>query len=142
MRRRQYVALAVAALAGCTTTDDDDDDRSHVYEHAMQSALEDDGATVHELSVEENVAEIEYTPAEPTEESIQASIETGARAVYDRVYGGWDVDRLDARVVVDGELVVTWHVEREWVEQHRAGEISRDEFGRLVEDSVEEHVDR
>lgn len=143
MRRRRYlVGLSTAtglALAGCTN--DDDSDPNEAYRNAFRSVLTDDGHTIREFEVDGGVVDLEYVPAEPTEEGVEASIQTIARAYYDRVYGGWDVDRLDAAVYVDGSLVATWRMESAWVQQHRDGDISRDELGEKVEASVEEYED-
>ncbi|MEF8914041.1 hypothetical protein [Natronomonas sp.] len=79
------------------------------------------------------------SPAEATEASIEESVRTAGRAYYDRIYGGWDVDRLDAAAFIDGSLVITWHMKSEWVRQHRDGDMSRDELGEKIQATVERH---
>jgi hypothetical protein len=150
MRRRQYLAcvtLASSALvAGCSgsdeTTPESDGGSSDIRREAFRDALTEDGITVRELVIDDDShVNLEYEPAEPTEESVRDSIDTAARAFFDRVYGesGWAVERLDARVVVDGTLVATWHMKSKWIEQYLDGRISREEMAARVEDSVERH---
>lgn len=147
LRRRYLTSLALAlggpALAGCAGSDDDAGVERHSegYVAAFRDALEDEGHEVHELVIEAGVVQVEYAPAELTEEAIEESIRTGAYAYWERVHGGWKVDRLEARVVVGGDLVATWRVETEWVERHLAGDISRQELAAKVEASVERHDD-
>jgi hypothetical protein len=150
MRRRQYLRGCLlagsAALAGCSgggeTATETDDGPSEIRREAFRDALTENGITVHELAVDDDThVNVEYEPAEPTEESVRSSIDTAARAFFDRVYGesGWAVERLDARVVVVGRLVATWRMESEWIEQYLEGRISREEMAARVEDSVERH---
>jgi len=146
MHRRRYLVGAVSAaglpLVGCTGDGDagtETEDDSDVYREAFRNALEDDGHAVGELSVDGRVR-LSYSPAEPSEDGVRQSVNDAARAFFDRVYGGWDVDGLDARVLVDGELVATWRMERTWIESYLDGELSREELGRKVEDSVERRV--
>ena len=150
MRRRQYLACVTLAsnalLAGCSgsdeTTPESDDGSSDIRREAFRDALTEDGITVRELVIDDDShVNLEYEPAEPTEESVRDSIDTAARAFFDRVYGesGWAVERLDARVVVDGTLVATWHMKSEWIEQYLEGRLSREEMAARVEDSVERH---
>lgn len=150
MRRRQYLRGCLlagsAALAGCSggdgTATESDDGASEVRREAFREALTESGITVRELAVDDaGHVNVEYEPAEPTEESVRNSIDTAARAYFDRVYGesGWAVERLDASVVIGGRLVATWHMKSEWIEQYLEGRISREEMAARVEDSVERH---
>ncbi|MUV87226.1 hypothetical protein GJ631_11785 [Natronomonas sp. CBA1123] len=150
MRRRQYLAglslASSALLAGCSGSDDTtatpDSESSDIRREAFREALTENGITVRELAVDdESHVNLEYEPAEPTEESVRNSIDAAARAFFDRVYGesGWAVERLDARVVIDGTLVATWQMESEWIEQYLEGRISREEMAARVENSVERH---
>lgn len=139
MYRRTYLAGACLALAGCSGSEGRQRDDSEVYRSALRETLEADGITVRDITVEDAVVDLEYEPAEPTEESVEESIHTTARAYYDRVYGGWEVDRLNSGVHVDETLVATWHMESQWVQQHRDGDISRGELGEKVEETVEQH---
>lgn len=156
MRRRRYLevvglAASSAAVAGCSGDDgtatgpDRNDDgmatateRNDVYRAAFRDAVERDGHAVEALAVETRVA-LAYSPAEPTEDGVRESLTDVARRFFDRVDGGWDVEGLDARVYVDGGLVVTWRMERAWIEAYLAGDITREELGRRVEGSVQRH---
>jgi len=151
MRRRRYLvscALAAGSVsAGCTgdSETEDDDGRNDAYRRAFREELTEAGMEVLALGIDEGVVDLAYAPgdlppdADETkyEARIEATVETGARAYYDRVYGGWDVERLDAAVRVDDSLVATWHMESAWVRQHLDGDITREELGRKVEGSVE-----
>jgi hypothetical protein len=150
MRRRRYLVCcgltAGIAIAGCTGNGDseEEDDRGNdeIRREAFRNALTGNGITIHELSIDENSHVIlEYSPAEPTEESVEDSIDATARAFFDRVYGeeGWAVEQLDARVVVDGTLVATWSMKAEWIEQYLEGRLSREEMAARVEETVERH---
>lgn len=149
MRRRRYL-LACASLglplAGCTGDDGEATETEaaaaqNAYEEAFRDALEGEGIEILDLSYDDGVVRLEYVPAEPTEASVEESIEVGARAYFDRVYGGWNADRLDASAYLEGSLVATWHMETGWIDAYLAGEISREELGQRVEDSVERHDD-
>ena len=143
VRRRRYlagIAVATAApVAGCsgdgngaaTVTN-----QGEVYRNAFVDAIERKGHVVATLAVDTRV-DLEYTPDEPSEEGVGESINHVARAFFDRVNGGWAVEGLDAGVLIEGSLVATWHMERAWIEAYDDGDISREELGRRVEDSVE-----
>jgi hypothetical protein len=143
VRRRRYlagIAVATAApVAGCSGDGDGAatvTNRGDVYRGAFIDAVESDGHDVTTLTVDTRV-DLEYTPAEASEPGVRQSINDVARAFFDRVYGGWDVEGLDAGVQVNGSLVATWNMERAWIEAYVDGDISREELGRRVEDSVE-----
>jgi hypothetical protein len=144
VRRRRYlagVALAATPLAGCsgdgngaaTVTN-----QGAVYREAFVDAIDRNDHVVRTLEVETRVA-LEYTPAAASEEGVRESVNDVARAFFDRVNGGWGVDGLDASVLIEGSLVATWNMERDWIEAYVDGDISRDELGKRVEDSVERH---
>lgn len=144
MRRRRYLAGLSAtvglAVVGCTSNESNANaDPNEAYRNAFRTTLTDEGISIRQFAVNDGVVDLEYVPAEPTEEGVENSIHTTARAYYDRVYGGWDVDRLEAAAFIDGSLVATWHMESRWVEQHRDGDISRDELGEKIEATVERH---
>lgn len=142
MRRRRYLAglaaLSGLCLAGCTD-DQPETDPNEAYRNAFRTALTDAGITIRTFEVRGGVVDLEYVPAEATEKSIEESIQTAARAYYDRVYGGWDVDRLSAAAYIDGSLVASWRMESEWVQQHRDGDISRSELGEKIRATVERY---
>ncbi len=145
MRRRRYVAgialAAAAPLAGCSGNGNGAatvTNQSAVYREALVNAVEDDGHVVRDVTVDGRVA-LTYSPAEGTRDGVEASIRDVSRAFFDRVYGGWTVEGLDARVRIDGTLVATWRMERRWIESYLAGDITRDELGQRVEESVERH---
>jgi len=147
VRRRRYLAgyaLAVGSLGTAGCTGDDGGDRAtvetdqEVYADALRDAVGDAGHSVHELSVADRVF-LAYSPQEPTERGVEESIEDVGRAFFDRVYGGWDVDGLDARVRIDGALDATWRMEREWIASYIDGDLDREELGRRVKESVERH---
>ena len=143
VRRRRYlagIAVATAApVAGCsgdgagpgTVTN-----QGEVYRNAFVDAIERNGHVVATLAVDTRV-DLEYTPAETSEEGVGESINHVARAFFDRVTGGWAVEGLDAGVLIEGSVAATWNMERSWIEAFVDGDISREELGRRVEDSVE-----
>lgn len=144
MHRRRYLAgLSTAlglAFAGCTGSGTEQSDPNEAYRNAFRTTLTDEGITIRRFEVGEGgVVELEYAPADATEASVEESVRTAGRAYYDRVYGGWDVDRLDATAFIDGSLVATWRMESQWVRQHRDGDISRDELGEKIQATVERH---
>lgn len=148
MRRRRYLVgcalVAGAPLAGCTgdtsePTETEAAAEQTAYEDAFREELAREDVEIVALGYDDGRVTLEYEPPEPTEESVEASIEVGARAFFDRVYGGWTADRLDASVFVDGSLVATWHMDTEWIDAYLAGEITRDELGERVEGSVERY---
>ena len=135
MLRRRW--LVVAAVAGCSGgTDDTPTDDSDTYRMAFRAAVERAGHAVRSLSVDDRVRLV-YSPAEPTEAGVRASVEDVSRAFFDRVYGGWEPAGLDARVRIDGDLVAVWRMERAWVESYLDGDIDREELAARVENSVE-----
>lgn len=142
MRRRRYLAgvstVFSLAVLGCTS-DEAESDPSEAYRNAFRTTLTDEGIAIRRFEVNDGVVALEYVPADATEASVEASVETIARAYYDRIYGGWEVDRLDAAAFIDGSRVATWHMESRWVQQHRDGDISRDELGAKIEATVERH---
>ncbi|WP_336136845.1 hypothetical protein [Natronomonas amylolytica] len=143
MRRRRYLAgLSTAlgvAFVGCTDDGTERSDPNEAYRNAFRTTLTDEGITIRRFEVREGVVALEYAPAEATEASVEESVRTAGGAYYDRIYGGWDVDRLEAEVFVDGSLVATWHMESRWVRQHRDGDISRDELGEKIQATVKRH---
>lgn len=142
MRRRRYLVgtvLAVTPLAGCSGNGNGAatvTNKSAVYREAFVSSIEDHDHVVRDVTVDSRVA-LEYSPAEASESGVAASVQDVARAFFGRVNGGWTVEGLDARVVVDGTLVATWRMESRWIESYVDGDITRDELGRRVENSVE-----
>jgi hypothetical protein len=143
VRRRRYlarIAVATAApVAGCSGDGDGPatvTNRDDVYRDAFVDAIERDGHVVATLAVDTRV-DLEYTPAEASEPGIRRSINDVAKAFFDRVNGGWAVEGLDAGVLVEASVVATWNMERAWIEAYLDGDISREELGRRVEDSVE-----
>lgn len=60
--------------------------------------------------------------------------------VFRDVFGeDWDGERIEATVYdLDGERVGSWHVERAWLRDLAAGELSEVEFSRKVVDAIEE----
>lgn len=144
MHRRRYLAgLSTAlglSLVGCTGTNDKaQGDPNEAYRNAFRSTLTDAGITIRTFEVSDGVVDLEYVPAEATEASVEESVQTAGRAYYDRIYGGWDVDRLEAAAFIDGSLVATWRMESEWVRQHRDGDITREELGEKIQGTVERH---
>lgn len=143
VRRRRYlagIAVATAApVAGCSGDGDGAatvTNQGEVYRNAFVDAVERNGHVVETLAVDTRV-DLEYTPAEAPEEGVGESINHVARAFFDRVNGGWAVEGLDAGVLIEASVVATWHMERAWIEAYVDGDISREELGRRVEDSVE-----
>ena len=135
--RRRCLALATVALAGCAGDDagtPTDTEGSDAYRTAFVDAVGQDGHAVRELSVDDRVA-LAYAPEEPSEAGVAESVDDVARAFFDRVYGGWPVTGLDARVVVEGSLVATWRIERAWIESYLDGDIGREELAARVEAS-------
>lgn len=150
MRRRGYLvscSLVGVTLAGCTGGDTSEPTETEAaadqtaYEDAFRDALSREGIAIRDLTYEDGSVRLEYEPAEPTEAGVEQSIEVAARAYFDRVYGGWNAARLDASAYVDGSLVATWRMETAWIDAYLAGEITRDELGQRVEDSVERFDD-
>lgn len=143
MHRRRYLAgLSTAvglSLVGCTSNEPENGDPNEAYRNAFRTTLTDAGITIRTFEVNDGVVDLEYVPAEATEASVEASVQTAARAYYDRIYGGWDVDRLEAAAFIDGSLVATWRMESKWVRQHRDGDITRDELGEKIQGTVERH---
>lgn len=150
MRRRRYLLACSSlgtALAGCTGGSSGDATETEAaaaqttYEDAFREALGREGIEIRDLTYDDGAVVVAYVPAEPTEEGVEESIQVAARAYFDRVYGGWNADRLDASAYVDDSLVATWHMETAWIDAYLAGEITREELGQRVEDSVERHDD-
>lgn len=148
MRRRPYLAacaVLVAPAAGCTGDDSTEATETEAaaeqtaYEDAFRDALAREGIEILELAYDDGRVILDYEPAEPTEAGVEESVEVAARAYFDRVYGGWSAQLLDASAYVDGSLVATWRMETAWIDAYLAGDITRDELGRRVEDSVERH---
>lgn len=146
MRRRELLVLCVA-LAGCTGGGGDSgsgdgdgagDERDDTYLTAFDDALAEADLEVLSLEVVQGVVELAYVPAEASEDGVEESIRDVGFAFYQRVRGGWDVDRLDAEVHVDDEVVATWEMRRAWIEAYLDGELSREELEARVEASVEE----
>lgn len=154
MDRRRYLALLAAggAFAGCTDDGQEveaETDDSEVRREALREALVREDIEVEELRVEGERVELVYSPPDLPEDAdeadyearVEETIETTARAFYRRVRGGWDVEGLDATVLVDGTMVATWRMESEWIERHRAGEITREELRAKIEATVERHYE-
>jgi len=145
MHRRRYLADAAAllvpsVLAGCSGDEPEGSgtptSRNEVYRSAFVDSIERDNHAVVDLEVAPRV-QLTYSPATSSEAGVEESIGHVARAFFDRVNGGWDVAGLDASVRVDGSIVATWNMESAWIEAYVDGDITRDELGKRVEDSVE-----
>lgn len=150
MHRRRYLvacALLGVGIAGCTgddpagPTETEAASAQTTYEEAFRDALEREGIEVLELAYDDGRVIVEYEPAARSEAGVQESIEVAARAYFDRVYGGWNAALLDVSVSIDGSLVATWHMDSEWIDAYLDGEITREELGQRVEESVERHDD-
>lgn len=151
MLRRRYVALCAlgvgGGLAGCTNGDGDPGSGGDVYERAFREALTEENVEIHTLQNDERRVELVYSPGglgpDADEDDYRARVEETinvvARAFFDRVYGGWEVDLLDATVRVEGSVVATWQMRREWIQGYLDGDLTRDEMGAKVEASVERH---
>lgn len=144
MQRRRYLSLCLAGAAvttaGCSSDGGaDTTPRDAVYGDAFREELTDEGITIRTFSTASGTVTLEYEPSNPTEDGVRESINTTARAFFDRVYGGWHVERLEATVFVDGTVVATWEMRRRWIEAYLDGDITRDQLGEKVEASVERH---
>ena len=154
MERRRYLAVLAAggAFGGCTDDGQDlesETNDSEVRREALGEALVREDIEVEELAVDDGRVELVYSPPDLPEDAdeadyearVEETIETTARAFYRRVRGGWEVSGLDATVRIEGSTVATWRMESEWVEQHRAGDITREELREKIEATVERHYD-
>lgn len=159
MRRRCYLSLcglaAGSSIAGCTTIGDggnsngDGGGGDGAYRGTFRDSLTREGVEIRELTTDGGRVELVYAPGdlpddgseEAYETRVQETVETASRSFFDRVYGGWTVDRLDATVRIDGSVVATWRMDREWIERYLDGEYTREEMARRVEESVERHYE-
>jgi hypothetical protein len=152
MDRRRYLALLTAGVApaGCTNDRgpdvESDTNDTEIRREALRDALVSEDIEVHELRVDGGRVALVYSPPVPEgtdestyEEHIEDTVETTAFAFYRRVRGGWDVEGVDASVLVDDSAVATWRMESEWVAQYRSGEIAREELTGKIEATVERH---
>ncbi len=154
MERRRYLVgcgTILGVITGCTTNepDDGDDTSNAVYREAFRDALTDDDIEIQTLTNTDGRVELVYSPGsiqpDATAPEIEARVEEtvyiAAEAFFDRVYGGWAVDFLDATVKIQDTVVATWHMDSEWIDGYLAGEYSRNDLIEMVEASVERHYE-
>ena len=160
MRRRRVLSLcaiaATSAAAGCSNGGDGGNDGSEdglsndLMMSRVRSALEEEGAEVHEL-VEEGqreVVRLEYSPgglpADASESEIEARVEETIRAVSEKYYtpivgpgSGWKVDRLEGIALVDGTVVARFTLVTAWAEECSGTGDTAGCIEQRVQDSVE-----
>ena len=137
MRRRRYLSFCATAAAtvaaGCSNGGAGEDgsdeglDNGIVIER-IRGVLEQEGAQIHELSDGGDVVTLEYSPGKLPEDVGESEIETRVeetiRSVSQEYYqpivgpgSGWEADRLEASVLVDGTVVARYRLETAWAEE-------------------------
>ena len=139
MRRRRVLSLCATAVAsaaaGCSNGgnggDEDEDGLSNdLMMSRVRSALEEEGAEIHELLEERQgeVVRLEYSPRglpeDASESEIEARVEETIRAVSQKYYepivgpgSGWQADRLEGSALVDGAVVARFTLKTAWAEE-------------------------
>ena len=156
MRRRRYLSFCAAAAAsvtaGCSNGGSDDGgsgslDNGLLVER-VRGVLEQEGAEIHELTDEGELVILEYSPGglpeDASESEIEARVEETVRSVSEEFYqpivgpgSGWEADRLDASVTVDGAVVATYYLETAWAEECSGTGDTAACIEERVQDSVE-----
>ncbi|QLD88282.1 hypothetical protein HWV07_04230 [Natronomonas salina] len=137
MRRRRYLLLSATAVAtvaaGCSNGGAGEDgsgeglDNGIVIER-IRGVLEEEGVQIHELRDGGNVVTLEYAPGKLPDDAGESEIETRVeetiRSVSQEYYqpivgpgSGWQADRLEASVLVDGTVVARYRLETAWAEE-------------------------
>lgn len=156
MRRRRYLSFCAAAAAsvsaGCSNGGGDDGgggslDNGLLVER-VRGVLEQVGAEIHELTDEGALVVLEYSPGglpeDASESEVEARVEETVRSVSEEFYqpivgpgSGWEADRLDASVTVDGAVVATYYLKTAWAEECSGTGDTAGCIEERVQDSVE-----
>lgn len=156
MRRREYLSVCASALAsviaGCSNGGSDDGGSDSLDNELLidriRGVLEEEGAEIHELIDEGDLVTLEYSPGnlpeDASESEIEARVETTVRSVSEEFYqpivgpgSGWEADRLDATVLVDGTVVATYHLKTAWADECSGTGDTSGCIEERVQDSVE-----
>ena len=134
MDRRTFVTGAVTAatlsITGCLGTEDalgiDDDHLS-----ALRTEIDDRGVDYESVELNDTIVEVEHGYDEDPNDAI-ANV---AMAFVERITEGWDVERLEGFLRDDGSDWA-WHAEAEWAREYANGEISPDEYGARLSETL------
>lgn len=157
MRRRRYLSFCASAVAsvaaGCSNGGNDDGGSQSIDNELLveriRGVLEQEGAEIHELTDEGDLMTLEYSPGglpeNASESEIEARVEETVRSVSEEFYqpivgpgSGWEADRLDASVTVDGAVVATYYLKTAWAEECSA----TGDTARCIEERVQDSVER
>lgn len=161
MRRRRVVSLCATAVAGgaagCSNGGEGSDDggkdglSNDLMMSRVRSALEEEGAEIHELREESQgeVVRLEYSPGglpeDASESEIETRVEETIRSVSEKYYqpivgpgSGWNADRLEGSALVDGTVVARFTLKTAWAEECSA---TGDTAG-CIEERVQGSVER
>ena len=127
MQRRAFLAsvttAGLAGIAGCMG------DTDHLEEY--KANLDERGVDV--IGAEPQSDEV-VTAEISTSNSMQ-DIAAAALAYVDQVDAGWEVTMIEG--IAREEMTLGWHVRAEWAHDLLADEIGPDEFGDLLNDTIE-----
>lgn len=132
MQRRQFLVgtgtAAATGLAGCLGAAE----KSH--ESSFREDVESRGVTIDTVVVEDGVVEF----AHENTGSIPQEVANVAVAYADQIGTGWDVDRLEGTVYAKQDYV--WHVKTEWAAKFANDEITPDEYGTKINETLKPAV--
>jgi hypothetical protein len=156
MDRRSFLLVGAAALGGCsslsgsttptgtptpteasTETSTATPPPSTSPSARIRRYLEQRGITVERLVSEDGTVELTYETTRVSYQELGAEVGTVAGAYFREVADGWEVERLDAVVLRNGERLATWHAESAWLGEYQSNEITGEELSLRVLETLE-----
>lgn len=112
------------------------------FERDLQASLERDDRDINldvvYVSQDGNAAVLEYRAGAPHREVIAKEIATVAAVYAVLVTDGYEIEILEVTIRnIAGTAIGFYHIESEWVRQLQRGEITTEEYLRLVLETVE-----
>ncbi|MFD1515140.1 FxLYD domain-containing protein [Halomarina rubra] len=108
------------------------------YQVMFEEFLQSEGISVEEVAVEGDRAQIDYTMLATTQSEIVEEMGTVSGAYAALVDDGWQTSGLDATILAsDGSVAGTFSLEADMAQAFANGEISNEEFGQTLIESLE-----
>lgn len=129
MDRRAFLvgsaALGSSAFAGCLGVGETD----HLAE--FRENLDDRGLDLNGVEMHgDDVVVAEFQSETPTDDIAAAGL-----AFVDQIEAGWSVSMLEG--IAREERDIGWYAKAEWAHEFLAGELSPEEFGALLNDTIQ-----
>lgn len=146
MDRRSFLVAGAALFGGCSSLSGPSTPTPRPTETPTSASaardrlvgyLEQRDIVVEELVREGSTVALTYETTRTDYNELGAEIGTIAGAYFREVADGWDVERLDALVLRDGERIATWHAKSAWLREYQNGEITGEELSLRVLQTLE-----